>query len=221
MLIVQFQNYAHWTVTVVLNFEEYSLYNVILWHRCIVKHFTNPKYNCITSQYHIRGNTRYIENNLYKFKSQYSKLMKNFKTPQEIKLFFVVCCLHNIKDIYKILELYPSLHKLYLFRLNIYNNLETYFKKDIEYIFNRYGSIKNSIKVKEDMSCGIIHIFIKEEITMETLLILQDICDIFKVINSREVDNILWKEEFHKISKYGSFINGFDKDYFKDILTQQ
>jgi len=156
-----------------------------------------------------------------KFKTHYVRLMKSFNTPQEIKLFFVVCCLHDIKDIYKILELYPSLYKLYLFRLNIYNNLETYFKKDIQYIFTRYGSIRNSIKVKEDMSCGIINIFFKKEITMETLLILQDICDIFKIINSREADNILWKEEFHKISKYGSFINGFDKEYFKQILTQQ
>ena len=204
-----------------LNFDEYNLYNVIIWHRCIVKHFTNPKYNCITSEYHIRGHDTYLNNNMKKFKTHYVRLMKSFNTPQEIKLFFVVCCLHDIKDIYKILELYPSLYKLYLFRLNIYNNLETYFKKDIQYIFTRYGSIRNSIKVKEDMSCGIINIFFKKEITMETLLILQDICDIFKIINSREADNILWKEEFHKISKYGSFINGFDKEYFKQILTQQ
>ena len=120
-----------------LNFDEYNLYNVIIWHRCIVKHFTNPKYNCIASEYHIRGHDTYLNNNMKKFKTHYVRLMKSFNTPQEIKLFFVVCCLHDIKDIYKILELYTSLHKLYLFRLNIYNNLETYFKKDIQYIFTR------------------------------------------------------------------------------------
>lgn len=201
------------------SFLDYNLDNVIIWHRCIVKHFTNKTYDCIKKNYHIKGHDTYLNNNMKKFKAHYVRLMKSFNAPEEIKLFFVVCCLHNINDIYKILEIFPSLFKLYQFRLNIYNNLETYFKKDTSYIKEKYGSIRNSIKVKEDISCGIIHCFFKKEIHVETLLILNDICNIFKIINSREVDNILWKEEFHKISKYGSFINGFDEEYFKSLLN--
>jgi hypothetical protein len=147
--------------------------------------------------------------------------MKSFNTSEEIKLFFVVCCLYNINDVYKICEMFPKLFKLYQYRLNIYNNLETYFKKDTSYIIEKYGSIRNSIKVKEDMSCGIVNCFFKKEIHVETLLILNDICNIFKTINKVEDDNILWKNEFHKVNKYGSFINGFDKDYFVNLLDKQ
>ena len=199
--------------------NDYTLNNAIIWHRCIIKHFKDEKYDCIKREYHIRGNQRYIENNIRSFKTPYTKLMKHFKTSEELKLFFVVACIYNINNIHKCLEIFPKLHELYKKKLATYNNLEHFFREDISYLKTRYTTIRNSIKVKEGMSCGIISCYFKNEIKVETLLILQEVCDIFKIINSREVDNILWKEEFHKIIKYGSFIHGFDKEYFKNILS--
>lgn len=200
---------------------DYNLHNVILWHRCIIRHFKNKSYNCIKSKYHIRGHEKYLETNLKKFKFPYEKLMKEFATPDQIKLFFITCCLHDVNDIFNIQEKLTLLKEAFNKKLIIFGNIYCLFDRDVSYLKKKYTSIKNSLIVRDGMSCALTSCYFKKEILTETILILDSVCGMLGVLNKVERDNLLWQKEYNKLLKYSSFLTNFDIENFKKILTDK
>lgn len=95
------------------------------------------------------------------------------------------------------------------------------FDRDVSNLKKKYTSIKNSLIVRDGMSCALTSCYFKKEILTETILILDSVCGILGVLNKVERDNLLWQKEYNKLLKYSSFLTNFDIENFKKILTDK
>ena len=188
-------------------------------HRCIKTHFTNKTYDCVQQDYKIKGSKTYNNRWLQSAQPNYQKIISKFKSIQELKLFFVVCCLHDVTEIFHIVNNFSQLKGLYLKKIKIINNLDKIFELDCKYLIEKYGSINNSIIYSKNNLCGIINSYQKNKIHIETILVLNHLFSVIDRIERTGNINALWEKEVFKIRKYGSFISNFDKETYLNILT--
>jgi hypothetical protein len=66
----------------------------------------------------------------------------------------------------------------------------------------------------------VLHLFLRNEISLETLTILVDITKCDKYLNKVLKDDFVWKEVYFKISKYKPFLV-YDKDKIRKLLLDR
>lgn len=193
-------------------------FDVIDWHRAIVLHFKQDDYDCIKSHYKVNGKETYSNKRKHFFKS-YEFLTSKFTNETDIKFFLLCCTLHDVTYISSINAKYNNLYEIYLNLIDFFNNQELYFKRDIGYILENYGSIQNSVKSKIGSAPTIIHLVFSKKIRPETVIILDYLCGILNVLDKLQSYNDNWMTLSRKLKKYKLFIDIEDVDHYKSIIT--
>lgn len=97
------------------------------------------------------------------------------------------------------------------------DSLSYIFCNDIEKLDEDFNS---NFKVIDGGHPKALKLYLRKEITPETLLILEDILGFFKSWNRRIEDQYIWPNEHIKLKKYRPFFT-IDLDKFKKILVDK
>ena len=97
---------------------------------------------------------------------------------------------------------------------------DLYFLKDLGVPFNdmfKCSTIRNGVKSKSHPL--ILKHYIKEDICLETLIIIDIVLDYFKYWDKSMKDDFMWKDLHFKIKKYKPFLS-ISKEKYKKILKK-
>lgn len=93
-------------------------------------------------------------------------------------------------------------------------SLTYFFKEDIEHLKDDFNS---NFIVTDGQHPHALRLYLRKEITTETLIILIDIVRCFSHWQKNMQDDIVWKDLSHKLVKYKPFLQ-YDRDKMKNIL---
>lgn len=187
-----------------------SGYDAAKYYTSIKLHFNEEKYNAIT--YNFKTKSYFIpENKFYIFQKLY-KLYKD-----DLVNFYVANFLENPKS--SLFDL-VSPEADYIYRKwKIKNESLTYlFKQEISELLSEH-SLKELLQVQKNYPILMIKVM-QEEVSMETLLIMDSIVQYFDYWNKKIKEDIVWKDFRMKCNKYRCFMN-IDVDKFKQILKKE
>jgi len=98
-------------------------------------------------------------------------------------------------------------------------SLTNSFRNDIINLLCEYGNLNKIIEVKTDFPI-LMKKVLHRKIHLETLIILNMICNFFPFWDKKMEDNILWNELKLKCLKYSGFLN-VDLEKMKKIVKEQ
>jgi hypothetical protein len=90
------------------------------------------------------------------------------------------------------------------------------FEQDTIYLFENSD---NFISVKDGSYPFLLTAMLQNDVTIETVVILNDIMNFFPMWEKKITDNIIWPNWKLKIEKYTPFLN-YDKQKFKEIIKE-
>lgn len=93
-------------------------------------------------------------------------------------------------------------------------SLTYFFKEDIEHLNDDFNS---NFTVTDGQHPYALRLYLRKDITIETLIILIDIVRCFSHWQKNMQDDIVWKDLSHKLVKYKPFLQ-YDRDKMKNIL---
>jgi hypothetical protein len=91
------------------------------------------------------------------------------------------------------------------------------FKQDVERITD---PLNDNIIVSDSQHPPLLKLYIHKTISIETLIILNDLCKFFGHWNKSIEDTIVWPSVYKTCKKYRPFLN-FDKNKFKQIVIDR
>lgn len=91
------------------------------------------------------------------------------------------------------------------------------FKNDINKLDEDFDS---NLLVKEGQYPNLLKLYIGGEINIETLIIIDDLLNIFKYWNKNISDNVFWPSIYRKCIKYKPFLQ-FDSNKYKNIIVDK
>jgi hypothetical protein len=186
-------------------YEAGSLYNSLKLH------FNNENYNFL--KYNGKTKCKFIpENQFYIFQ----KLEKRYG--ENLKYFYVSNFLENPKIWINDL-LSQEADDVYKNWQKKKESLGYIFKNDISLIFEDRDNLNDVLLVKKDFPI-LMKMVMQKKVSLETLLILDDILQFIKVWEKKINDELIWKGFRLKCIKYKPFLI-FDTDKMKTILKQE
>lgn len=93
-------------------------------------------------------------------------------------------------------------------------SLTYFFKEDVEHLKEDFNS---NFTVSDGQHPYALRLYLRKDITIETLIILIDIVRCFSHWQKNMQDDIVWKDLCHKLVKYKPFLQ-YDRDKMKNIL---
>jgi hypothetical protein len=66
----------------------------------------------------------------------------------------------------------------------------------------------------------LLKLYLRKEVSPETILILEDLIGFFRVWNRKITDKVIWPNEFHKLKKYRPFFT-IDLDRYKSAVLDK
>ncbi len=185
--------------------------NAYKTYLAIKQHFTSnydyQKYN---------GKVRATEESFLKRRDKFffKKLEKKY-SKQELEMYFVSNFINNSnKWIGNLLS--QDSEKVFLDYKKNQQSLSYTFKSQMEFL--RDTKLKNKIFEVKDGHPILFKYYLQGKITLQTLLILNDEINFIPYWTSK-MNDIVWENEFKKISKYRSFFE-YDKMLFKNIIKE-
>ena len=197
-------------------FEEGGGFSAFALYNAIKLHFTSDSYDF----FKYGGKTNVSKSNFAVRKDKYSfyKLSRKYSL-QDLRDFYVANFLvKNVSWIGEIAnEEGESNYKDWQKR----NQSLTYrFKEDIMYILDETdGNPNDSLKVVDGQHPQLLRYVWGHDVSIETLVILNDTLNFLPMWDKKITDTIVWPEWKRKIDGYSPFVN-YDKDKFVSILKE-
>lgn len=91
------------------------------------------------------------------------------------------------------------------------------FKQDIDGIDD---PLDNNLIVKDGQHPILLQMYVHNQVSMETLIILNDLCKFFGHWNRRIEDKVIWPRIYKTCKKYRPFLE-FDKNKFKQLVIDK
>ncbi len=177
----------------------------------IKQHFTSnydyQKYN---------GKVRATEDSFLKRRDRFffKKLEKKY-TKEELEMYFVSNFINSTsKWIGNLLS--QDSEKVFLDYKKNQESLTYTFKSQIEFL--KETKLKNKLFEVKDGHPALFKYYLQGKVGLQTILILNDELNFINHWNSK-MNDIVWENEYKKISKYKSFFT-YDKDIFKTIIKE-
>ena len=177
----------------------------------IKQHFTSnydyQKYN---------GKVRATEDSFLKRRDRFffKKLEKKY-TKEELEMYFVSNFINSTsKWIGNLLS--QDSEKVFLDYKKNQESLTYTFKCQIEFL--KETKLKNKLFEVKDGHPALFKYYLQGKVGLQTILILNDELNFINHWNSK-MNDIVWENEYKKISKYKSFFT-YDKDIFKTIIKE-
>lgn len=186
-------------------FGAYQLYMAIR------SHFTSDKYDF----FKFRGKMPNLNHGAYNRRSDkrfFEMVSRRFKLKQ-LRDYYIA---HFLSDRY-----YPAdfirddADDIYIHHLKHQQSLTYVFKEDLDKLSEK--GLYKSFKVSEIEYPPLVLLFMRNEITIETMVILDDFIHYMEKFDNFYGDDYVWQKVSKKIKKYKPFLK-YDKDKMKDIL---
>jgi len=187
-----------------------SAYQAYEKYLALKQHFTHNSYDYF--KYHGRVNTTAAKFEHRKDKYLFYKLAKK----KDLEGFLLANFLENdiswVKDILSL-----EAESIYNEWLKRKQSLMYVFETDCEKLKD---NINTNFVIKDGEYPHLLKLFLRREISIETVIIIDVILNIFKYWNKKIEDNILWPDVHRKCLKYRPFLN-IDKKRCKEILKKR
>lgn len=192
-------------------------YDLYCTYQSIKLHFTSEQYNF----FHYEGKTRVSVDAFEKRRDKYffHRLARKY-SESEIIGFLVSNFVHNESQWSRSL-LEPRAQEIYNDWKKTTESMSEIFKNDLEKLADNIGgefnknSFDSLFQVKEGQHPLLLTIFLQKEITIETMVILNNILGFISSWDKNITENIIYPKVSLKIRKYGSFLTVDDKKYKK------
>lgn len=186
-------------------FEVYKLYNALKLH------FEQDSYDAI--KYNFKSNV--TPQSFFKRKDKYffAKIGKNQK---DIQNFFVFNFIEDMKYIGDMMDIEGQQN--YTKHKKIHESLTREYEKDINNIDTSFDDllVVNNINTPPK----IIELWMEEEVTLETVVVLNSITDFVNREGHKITETLFWPDVSKKITKYQPFVN-FDKSKFVELTKKR
>ena len=186
-------------------FEVYKLYNALKLH------FEQDSYDAI--KYNFKSNV--TPQSFFKRKDKYffAKIGKNQK---DIQNFFVFNFIEDMKYIGDMMDIEGQQN--YTKHKKIHESLTREYEKDINNIDTSFDDllVVNNINTPHK----IIELWMEEEVTLETVVILNSITGFVSREGHKITETLFWPDVSKKIIKYQPFVN-FDKNKFVELTKKR
>ena len=190
-------------------FAAFALYNAIKLH------FTSDSYDYF--KYNGKTNVSKQSFMVRKDKYQFYRLSRKYNLV-ELKDFYVANFLQGDKWVGDMLnvdgeEVYKNWQKRQ-------QSLTYTFENDIMYLLDKVDKPDDLLLVKSNEFPKLLQYLMSGSISIETVIILDDIMKFIPMWNKQIYDDIVWPEWHRKIEKYTPFIQ-YDKEKFLHILKDK
>ena len=192
-------------------FESYKLYNALKLH------FESDSYDAIKYNFKSNVSAKSFFNRKDKF--FFAKLAKHHG--KELKMYFVSNFINDVSYVGDMIN--EDGEKHFMNMKKIHESLHHSFEKDINTIDNymvvNTYNFDNILESKDGQHPLIIKLWLQEEISLETVVILNAILGFVDHESSKISETIMWPNISRKIVKYEPFVK-FDAIKCKDIMKK-
>ena len=186
-------------------FDVYKLYNALKLH------FEQDSYDAIKYNYKTTVNP----NSFFKRKDKYffAKLGKNQK---DLQNFFVFNFIEDMKYVGDMMDIEGQQN--YTKHKKIHESIHREFEKDINTITEQFDNLLVVHTINTPPK--IIEMWMEEEVSLETVVILNSLTDFIRVEGKKITETLFWPDVSRKIIKYGPFVN-FSKEKCLNIIKKR
>jgi hypothetical protein len=188
-------------------FEAYSLYHSLRLH------FTSPTYDFVK----YNGKTNVSKDNFLTRKDKFSfyKLSRQYYI-EDLKNFLVANFVAG-RTAYVQELLTQEATDTYTLSQKRLQALSYNFKQDLEVLFNH--SPAELLKVKDGQVPLIVTLTMRDDINLETFIIINDLIKLTEAWDGKIEDDIIWPSFRMRCIKYSPFIS-YDKQKFKKMFME-
>jgi hypothetical protein len=189
-----------------------AAYDCFCEYTAIKAHFTsNYDYKKYNGKIKSANPAAFNSSNLKIF---FQKLAKH----NDVQGFLVANFLHDTTSWIREMAYSDRAENIYLDWLKRQQSLTYLFTQDINKLDEDDFNV--NFKVEDKSHPLILKLFLRNQITLETLTILVDLAGCEKYLNKVLKDDFIWKEVYFKISKYKAFLV-YDRDKYRKILLDK
>ena len=180
-------------------FDAYKLYNALKLH------FESDTYDAIKYNFQTTIN----HNSFFKRRDKYyfAKLAKTYDN--NLKHFYISQFINDVKYVGEMLE--PKAKRNYVNYKKTHEALSHMFQKDINTLSN--NDFDTLLESKNNQVPRVIQKWMEEDITLETLVILNSLTGFVKKEGKNIAETIIWPDISRKILKYSPFVRVDEKKY--------
>ena len=187
-------------------FDSYKLYNALKLH------FENDTYDAVKYNFQTTVN----HSSFFKRKDKYffARLAKTYS--KDLKEFYISQFINDVKYVGDMMD--PTARKLYLEYKRIHESIHRVFEQDINTLVdNNFDDLMES---KNNQTPLVIQKWMEEDITLETVVILNSLTGFVPKEGKKITETILWPDVSRKIIKYNPFVN-FKREKCLNILKKR
>jgi len=189
-------------------------YAAFAMYNSLKLHFTSKSYDYF--KYHGKTNVSSVTFLKRKDKYTFYKLSRKYSL-DELKDFYVANFLEGDKWVGDMLKDGEEVYKKWQ---KTQQSLTYTFENDIMYLLANGGSPDEMLDVKPNSYPVLMKLVQLKQVSLETMVILNDIMNFFPMWNKKIDDDIIWPDFKLKCEKYTPFLN-YDKMKFKAILKEK
>jgi hypothetical protein len=190
-------------------FAAFALYNALKLH------FTSSSYDF----FKYNGKTNVSQDAFLKRKDKYTfyKLSRKYQM-EELRNFYVANFLEGDKWVGDMNttegeEVYTKWQKTQ-------QSLTYTFENDIIHLLDKVNNPNDLLMVKDNSFPKLMQYVTQGDVSLESLVIMNDIMNFFPMWNKEIYDDIIWPNFKMKCEKYAPFLH-YDKNKFKEILKEK
>jgi len=187
-------------------FDSYKLYNALKLH------FETDSYDAI--KYNYKSNV--TPSSFFKRKDKYffAKLAKNYE--KDLLTYFVSNFKNGVGYIGDMIN--ESGERNYLDHKRIQESIHRVFSVDINILSDQEQKFDELFESENGQLPLVIKLWMQEEISLETVIILNSILGFIPRESKKITDTIIWPDIKRKIEKYTPFVN-YSKNKCRKLLT--
>jgi len=196
-------------------FEEGSGFSAFALYNALRLHFTSPSYDFF--KYHGKTNVSKSTFATRKDKYTFYKLSRKYKL-DDLQNFYVANFL--VKSVNWVGDIAGEEGESNYREWQKRNQRLTYqFEQDIIHVLELVDKPQELLTVNDGQYPVLLDVAMKNEISIETLIIMNDVMGFFPMWNKKISDTVIWPQFENRCLKYAPFLN-YDKDKFKNIMKE-
>ena len=189
-------------------------YAAFAMYNSLKLHFTSKSYDYF--KYHGKTNVSSVTFLKRKDKYTFYKLSRKYSF-DELRDFYVANFLEGDKWVGDMVKEGEEVYKKWQ---KTQQSLTYTFENDIIYLLSNGGSPDEMLEVKPNGYPILMRMTQLKQVSLETLVILNDLLNFFPMWEKKIDDDIIWPDFKLKCVKYSPFLN-YDKVKFKEILKEK
>jgi hypothetical protein len=189
-------------------------YAAFAMYNSLKLHFTSTSYDYF--KYHGKTNVSAVTFLKRKDKYSFYKLSRKYGV-EELRDFYVANFLEGDKWVGDMTKDGEEIYKKWQ---KTQQSLTYTFENDIMYLLSNGGTPDEMLEVKPNGYPTLMKMVQLKQVSLETLVILNDIMNFFPMWEKKIDDDIIWPDFKLKCVKYTPFLN-YDKVKFKELLKEK